>query len=234
MLPQADGSCAFYSWLNAVCYMKTAPFTLNYWSPAVTSGAMVLQLQLMNHLKPPPQIIYLYVHVNFRGFAECPCLDVNVVYSGTHLDVLTGVASAIQCQTHCQAQAGCLHFSYHTSGYKWPNECWLKSSSPVVEIAEYGVISGPRHCPYPGLPGCPCFETDVRYVGTQLDALTGVADARECQARCQARAECQFFAYNTLLDEWANECWLMALGEIAKVDEGGIVSGPKHCPCEGP
>ena len=79
------------------------------------------------------------------------------------------------------------------------------------------------------LPGC--FMADKVIYGETVDEVKGVQSVQECQTKCAAHEECQFWVWNS--DKWRKErtrlkCYLMS--SKTKIDRSkGRVAGPKIC-----
>ena len=75
------------------------------------------------------------------------CFLYETNFSGDDIRNIGSIGSAIDCQTECQKEIKCSHFTYDTKSKK----CYLKHGDGRVisDSASAKYVSGPRQCKMP-------------------------------------------------------------------------------------
>ncbi len=104
-------------------------------------------------------------------------------------------------------------------------ECFTKGIDSKLEARE-GATSGPRYCGFPD-----CLIANLDLMTTVLDAVRGVADAKECQVRCRLHPQCAYFTY---AEDPYKICYLKDQTALpGTTHKPGLISGPRTCICKG-
>ena len=94
----------------------------------------------------PIQVKVMADHACYR---RAPCLEDNMDYAGNDLSDVANVDSAEQCQTLCQAELRCTHFTYVSTdrhgNADQNSKCHLKESD-AGRKPQAGAVSGTREC----------------------------------------------------------------------------------------
>ena len=125
------------------------------------------------------------------------------------------------CRSQCRSNPGCVAFDF-TGVRRWDSCRLFGLPTPMLSNG------GADHRLFCVMD---CSETSVDYEGHDIANATGAARPEQCQAQCQADAQCSHW---TFVDRAAGSggagvCRLKS-SEVGRKSSMGHVSGPKHCP----
>ena len=96
-------------------------------------------------------MIILSNFVCYSALCDTDCDNAAFGIAGKHPIALGGSSTAVDCQTQCQSEAQCTHFTFISGDNELSiahGGCFLKSGNSYSGycITRTGMISGPKNC----------------------------------------------------------------------------------------
>ena len=158
------------------------------------------------------------------------CFTNNFKAGGSHIETITKINDAYDCQTKCREDPECNWFDYDSNkGY-----CYKRRNKGSSGSTTEGWVSGPKVCggnerPPPEFDDdLNCLLTNYKYTGPHIRSISKTTSVGQCQKYCQDEDRCTHFALDTNRD-----LCMLKEGKGAGAALDGWLSGKKVCDNEG-